>query len=127
MNRRRPRRSEVLTEGFIRAVRAPSLYGDGNCLYLKVDGSGSRRWFLRTMVQGKRRDIGLGGLTTTGLAEARLKAQTYRTIARAGGDPLTLRDEHHSRAPSTSNSNVSCVLETKPLNKVSAPAPSGSR
>jgi hypothetical protein len=73
------------------------MYGDGNCLYLKADGYGSRRWILRTMVQGKRRDIGLGGLTTTGLAEARLKAQTYRRIARAGGDPLTLRDEHLSQ------------------------------
>jgi hypothetical protein len=49
------------------------------------------------MVQGKRRDIGLGGLTTTGLAETRVTAQIYRRIARAGGDPLTLRDEHLSR------------------------------
>jgi hypothetical protein len=73
------------------------MHRDGNCLYLKTDGSGSRRWILRTMVQGKRRDIGLGGLTTTGLAEARVMAQIYRKIARAGGDPLPLRDEHLSR------------------------------
>ncbi len=89
MNQRRPRPTEVLTEGFIRSPHGPGMYGDGNCLYLKVDVSGSRRWILRTVVQGKRRDIGLGGLTTTGLAEARLKARTYRRIARSGGDPLT--------------------------------------
>ncbi len=65
------------------------MYKDGNCLYLTVDVLGSMGWILRTILQGKRRDIGLGGLTTTSLAEARKKAQTYRRIARSGGDPLT--------------------------------------
>jgi hypothetical protein len=82
------------------------MHRDGNCLYLKADSSGSRRWILRTMVQGKRRDIGLGGLTTTGLAEARVMAQIYRGIARAGGDPLTLRDEHLSRLRSSPPSRM---------------------
>jgi hypothetical protein len=71
------------------ALHTPGLYGDGGCLYLKVDGSGARRWILRTVVQGKRRDIGLGSATATSLAEARLKARTCRRTARAGGDPLT--------------------------------------
>jgi hypothetical protein len=39
------------------------------------------------MVQGKRRDIGLGSATTSSLTEARLKAGTNRRIARAGVDP----------------------------------------
>jgi hypothetical protein len=56
-------------------------YGDGNGLYLRVDRSGSKRWVLRTMVYGKRRDFGLGGLRTTSLAEARQKAREYRKIA----------------------------------------------
>ena len=39
----------------------PGRYTDGNGLHLVVDPSGAKRWVLRTMVQGVRRDIGLGG------------------------------------------------------------------
>ena len=45
---------------FIHAVGRPGFYADGNGLYLRVDGSGAKRWILRTVVQGKRRDVGLG-------------------------------------------------------------------
>lgn len=49
-------------------------------------------WLLRTIVRGKRRDIGLGGLKIISLAEAREKALAYRKIARDGGDPLAERN-----------------------------------
>jgi hypothetical protein len=42
----------------------PGRYADGNRLYLLVDRSGTERWMLRTVVHGKRRDIGLGELGT---------------------------------------------------------------
>ena len=51
---------EALTGDFIRSVQATGFYADGNGLYLRVDTSGTKRWVLRTMVQGRRRDIGLG-------------------------------------------------------------------
>jgi hypothetical protein len=38
----------------------PGWYCDGRGLYLNVKPSGSRSWILRTMVAGKRREIGLG-------------------------------------------------------------------
>ena len=60
-------------------------------MYLVVDPSGAKRWVLRTIVQGKRRDIGLGGLRLVSLAEARTKAQEYRKLAREGGNPLEAR------------------------------------
>jgi integrase len=47
---------------------------------------------LRTLVQGKRRDIGLGGASYVSLAEAREAAQRMRGIARQGGDPVTERN-----------------------------------
>ena len=59
----------------IRAIDKPGRYADGNGLYLKVDPSGAKRWELRTMVRGKRCDIGLGGLRTVTLAKAREQAQ----------------------------------------------------
>ncbi|CAH1694890.1 hypothetical protein CHELA1G11_21703 [Hyphomicrobiales bacterium] len=72
----------------MRALSKPGRHADGNGLYLIVDPSGARRWVLRVVVQGRRRDIGLGGASLVTLAEAREKALTYRKIARAGGDPL---------------------------------------
>jgi hypothetical protein len=45
------------------------------------------------MVQGKRCDIGLGGLPTTSLLDARARARIVRKIARGGGDPFPIRDQ----------------------------------
>ena len=82
---------EALTGHFVHTVQEFGTYADGNGLYLRVDASGSKRWILRTMVQGKRRDIGLGGFSCTSLAEARARARILRKIAREGGDPLLAR------------------------------------
>jgi hypothetical protein len=49
------------------------------------------RWMLRTLVRGRRRDLGLGGLNLVPLAEVREQALQYRRIARAGGDPFAER------------------------------------
>lgn len=66
-------------------------HADGGGLYLYVDSNGARRWVLRTLVRGRRVDIGLGGLSYVGLAEARAKASALRTVAREGGDPLAAK------------------------------------
>jgi integrase len=72
------------------AVRSlgPGFHPDGQGLYLKVDPSGARRWIQRIVIQGKRRDLGLGSPPLVPLAEAREKALSNRKLARAGGDPL---------------------------------------
>lgn len=75
----------------VRALKTPGRYADGNGLYLMVEPSGAKRWLLRTMVQGRRRDIGLGGARLVSLAEAREAARRYRAIARSGGDPFAER------------------------------------
>lgn len=77
----------------IRAISEPGRYPDGNGLYLVVDPSGAKRWMLRTMINGKRRDMGLGGLSLVPLAEARELASQYRRIARDGGDPIADRQK----------------------------------
>ena len=69
----------------------PGRHGDGGGLYLEVDTSGARRWILRTVVQGKRCDLGLGSAKLVSLATARDDAADLRRIARAGGDPRTAR------------------------------------
>ena len=64
---------------------------DGNGLYLLVAPGGSKSWVLRTLVKGKRTDIGLGGVSLVSLAKAREEAMCLRRIAREGGDPLAER------------------------------------
>jgi len=82
---------KALTAVRVRSLNMPGRYADGNGLYLVVEPSGAKRWLLRIVVQGRRRDIGLGGLSLVGLAEAREKALAYRKQAREGGDPLAER------------------------------------
>jgi integrase len=54
---------------------------------------------LRTVVKGKRCDIGLGSLSVVKLAEARDEAHSLRKIARAGGDPLAARRQDRRPVP----------------------------
>jgi integrase len=72
----------------VNALKEEGRYADGNGLYLVVDPSGAKRWLLRTMVHGRRRDIGLGSTRLVTLADAREQARALRRIARDGGDPL---------------------------------------
>jgi integrase len=69
----------------------PGMHNDGNGLYLDVQKSGSRSWILRTVVRGRRKDIGLGSLSTTPLADAREEAARLRGKARRGDDILMIR------------------------------------
>lgn len=86
----------------IKALNEPGRYADGNGLYLVVDRSGSKRWVLRTVVQGRRRDIGLGGLRIVSLSDARQQAAALRQSARSGADPLTARRQAKLKMPSFS-------------------------
>lgn len=80
-----------LSAAFVRTIKDPGFYGDGHGLYLKVDTSGARRWVQRLMIQGKRRDIGLGSASLVSLAEARETALQHRKAARAGDDPIAAK------------------------------------
>ena len=50
-----------LNARFAATVTKPGRHGDGNGLYLVVKPSGSKSWVIRTVVRGRRCDIGLGG------------------------------------------------------------------
>jgi integrase len=82
---------KALSAAAVRGFSKPGKYIDGNGLYLVVDESGAKRWLLRVVINGKRCDVGLGGLTAVSLSQAREKATTMRSMARAGGDPLAAR------------------------------------
>ncbi len=88
----------------LNAVRAKSLtkpgrHADGNGLYLLIENSGAKRWMLRTIVSGKRCDIGLGSLQLVSLAEARGEATRLRSLARKGQDVLATRRSERRTVP----------------------------
>ena len=75
-----------LTDRKVKAAPAGK-YTDGHGLTLFVQPSGSRQWVQRLVIQGKRREMGLGGYPLVSLAEARDRALSNRRVARSGGDP----------------------------------------
>ncbi len=77
-----------LTAIRVNKLNEPGFYADGNGLYLKVNKAGSKQWIQRIMINGKRTDLGLGGVSLVSLKEARETAYLNRKEARAGGDPL---------------------------------------
>ena len=96
---RRKYPEKALSATKVRNIAKPGRYADGNGLYLVVDPSRAKRWILRTLVHGKRCDLGLGGLSVVSLAEAREEALKLRKIARAGGDPLAARRKERRTVP----------------------------
>jgi len=83
-----------LTAKKVESLKAPGHYVDGDGLALVIGRRGGKSWVLRTMIQGRRRDVGLGGVTWVTLAEAREKAREARKIAREGGDPIAAKKAH---------------------------------
>lgn len=81
----------------VRALKEPGFYGDGNTLFLRVAPGGSKQWVQRLAVHGRRRSIGLGGVSWVTLAEAREAALENRRVARRGGDPLAVKQK--AKAP----------------------------
>ena len=77
-----------LSAARVKAITEPGRYGDGAGLYLYVAPSGSKSWVQRIVVNGRRRDIGLGGYPTVGLAEARVQAAANRVVVSEGRDPV---------------------------------------
>ena len=79
-------------------------HGDGDGLYFYIAPSGSKSWVQRIVVQGRRRDIGLGPYPAVSLAKARLIAQENRTAVTEGRDPVAEkregREAAHKPAPS---------------------------
>ena len=83
-----------LTVKGLARLTAPGRYPDGNTLYLFVQHSGARSWVQRLVVDGRRRDIGLGSAKYVTLAQARQQAYENRVAARRGSDPFACTPQH---------------------------------
>ena len=65
----------------------PGKHADGGGLSLVVKPNGRRSWVVRLTIDGKQRDIGVGGYPAVSLAEARRKLAELRADVAGGDDP----------------------------------------
>ena len=79
----------------------PGLYCDGGGLYLQVTGVGGRSWLYRYKLDGRARSMGLGGLDTVSLREARLAAAECRKLCHDGVDPIEAKRAGRAEAKLT--------------------------
>lgn len=61
--------------------------GDVTGLFIEVSPTGSKKWILRKVVNGKRTDLGLGGYPSVSLSDARAKARELVLKIDTGFDP----------------------------------------
>lgn len=93
-----PRKSKDLTALEVGRLRHPGrgrnvTFAVGNVagLLLQCTPAGARTWLLRTMVGGKRKEIGLGGFPDVPLSEAVRRAREAKDRIRHGIDPVEER------------------------------------
>src|SRR6478672_122141 len=78
----------------VKNLHAYGFYADGGGPYLQVDRNGCRSWIFRFMLNGRSRDMGLGGAQEISLADARRRAEQCRRLRSLGIDPIEARDEN---------------------------------
>lgn len=86
-----------LTAQAVLKAKKPGLYGDGAGLYLRVGRGGAKSWAFRYMRGGVAREMGLGGLTSVSLSDARAKADEHRRLLSNGADPLAEKTAHRKQ------------------------------
>jgi len=91
------RATNKLSAGFLKSAPVGK-HCDGAGLWLVKRDTGGAQWVLRVTIHGRRREMGLGGYPSLGLAEARKLAQRWRDVAAAGRDPVKERQAEERAA-----------------------------
>ncbi|MEL7281064.1 MAG: integrase arm-type DNA-binding domain-containing protein [Pseudomonadota bacterium] len=76
----------------------PGKFNDGAGLWFVKHSDASAQWVLRVTVHGRRREMGLGGYPDVSLKDARTAAQKWRSMAKAGQDPIKQRERERREA-----------------------------
>ena len=80
-----------LTSRQVETLKSLGRHSDGGNLYLNISKAGAKSWVFLYRFGKSQREMGLGGVTTTSLAEARTKALVALKQLREGRDPLSER------------------------------------
>lgn len=108
-----PRQSKKLTPRTIAALlKKPGKHADGDGLYLSVRPSGSASWLFRYMLDGKAREMGLGGYPDVSLSQARTATAAQRRLLGQRTDPLEVRRKSEAeKAEAARRANVPTFAE----------------
>jgi integrase len=101
-----------LSPTFVRQCTTPGVYQDGGGLRLRVLPNGTRIWVMRITVRSVRRDISLGVLATTSLAQARSRADAIRKAVAEGRDPVA--EKRTARATATAPRMTNSIQNQRP-------------
>ena len=78
-----------LNRNLVKGLSEPGRYSDGGGLYLMIRKSGLKTWLFRYMLDGRRRDMGLGTVSKLNdIDVARAAAAEARALVKEGRDPL---------------------------------------
>lgn len=94
----------------------PGKYGDGGGLWLHKRNDGGAQWIYRFTYRRRRRDMGLGGLQSVGLKQARDLADQARAAVARGLDPIQERerlDREARRMDTTLSVIAASAFETR--------------
>lgn len=72
-------------------------YCDGRGLWLRKSSPAQGQWVQRLVVQGRRREMGLGGYPEVTIAEARERSAAARRLLRDGLDPIEERNKQRRK------------------------------
>ena len=86
-----------LSAGFIKTAPVGK-HCDGGGLWFIKRKDGGAQWMLRVNVHGRRREMGLGGFPSLGLADARKLCERWRSMAATGRDPIKERSAEERAA-----------------------------
>src|SRR3954470_15638739 len=85
------RQTKRLSARAVATLTKPGRHADGKGLYLVVDQSGAKRWLFLFRWGGKLKEMGLGGLASVSLADARERANEARRFLASGRNPIEAR------------------------------------
>ena len=103
----------------LNTMKAKSLdkgkYADGQGLWLAKRNKQAGKWFLRIVINGRRREMGLGRWPDVSIAEAREAAKEARKAVRQGKDPIRERQKarHQARGLTVSEAVYTCFNARK--------------
>ena len=96
-----------------KAISEPGFYRADETLYLRVSKTGAKSWVQRLVVDGKRREIGLGSFRLVTLTDARMKAIENQRAARVEGrDPVA--DKQRVKLPTFEQAAMQTWESLKP-------------
>ena len=104
----------MLTHAKVKTLKDPGRYGDGGGLYLNVAKGGSKSWIQRIAMNGRRRDIGLGGFPAVSLAKARAQASDNRDAIAEGRDPVCKKRAPRPKTPTFRDAANACYEVHRP-------------